>query len=38
LNTLVEKPTESFFGLVLVLVGLPAYAWWRSRSAAGGGR
>jgi len=38
LNTLVEKPTESFFGLVLVLLGLPAYGWWRSRRAQGGGR
>ena len=31
LNTLVEKPTESLIGLLLVLLGLPAYAWWRRR-------
>jgi APA family basic amino acid/polyamine antiporter len=29
LNTLVEKPVESAFGLGLVAIGLPAYAWWR---------
>jgi APA family basic amino acid/polyamine antiporter len=28
-NTLVEKPVESFIGLGLVALGLPAYAWWR---------
>jgi APA family basic amino acid/polyamine antiporter len=30
-NTLVERPTESVLGLVLVALGLPAYAWWRRR-------
>jgi APA family basic amino acid/polyamine antiporter len=30
-NTLVERPTESGLGLVLVGLGLPAYAWWRRR-------
>jgi APA family basic amino acid/polyamine antiporter len=28
-NTLLEKPVESVIGLVLLAVGLPAYAWWR---------
>ena len=28
-NTLVEKPVESFVGLGLVALGLPAYFWWR---------
>jgi APA family basic amino acid/polyamine antiporter len=28
-NTLVERPMESLFGLGLVALGLPAYAWWR---------
>jgi APA family basic amino acid/polyamine antiporter len=33
-NTLIEKPTESLAGLGLLLLGLPAYAFWRRRSAA----
>jgi APA family basic amino acid/polyamine antiporter len=33
LNTLVEKPVESLIGLGLVLLGVPAYAWWRRRPA-----
>jgi APA family basic amino acid/polyamine antiporter len=28
-NTLVEKPGESLFGLVLIAAGVPAYLWWR---------
>jgi APA family basic amino acid/polyamine antiporter len=28
-NTLVEKPRESLWGLLFVALGLPAYAWWR---------
>jgi APA family basic amino acid/polyamine antiporter len=32
LNTLFEKPVESMVGLVLVLLGVPAYAWWRARA------
>ena len=28
-NTLVEKPAESLFGLVLIAAGVPAYMWWR---------
>ena len=31
-STLVERPVESGLGLGLVLLGLPAYYWWR-RSA-----
>ena len=30
-NTLIERPLESFLGLGLVALGLPAYAWWRRR-------
>jgi APA family basic amino acid/polyamine antiporter len=30
-NTLIERPMESFLGLGLVALGLPAYAWWRRR-------
>jgi APA family basic amino acid/polyamine antiporter len=33
-NTLWEKPVESLWGLGLVALGLPAYAWWR-RGGAG---
>jgi APA family basic amino acid/polyamine antiporter len=29
MNTLVERPVQSVWGLVLVALGLPAYAWWR---------
>jgi APA family basic amino acid/polyamine antiporter len=32
-NTLWEKPVESLWGLGLVALGLPAYAWWRWRGA-----
>ena len=28
-NTLAEKPKESLFGLAILALGLPAYAWWR---------
>ena len=28
-STLVEKPIESMFGILIVAIGLPAYAWWR---------
>jgi APA family basic amino acid/polyamine antiporter len=33
-NTLVERPVESLFGLVIVSLGLPAYAWWRRTAGA----
>ena len=36
-STLVEKPTESLFGILIVALGLPAYAWWRRNTAATGG-
>jgi basic amino acid/polyamine antiporter, APA family len=32
-NTLVESPRESFLGLGLLVLGLPAYAWFRRRGA-----
>ena len=28
-STLIERPIESLWGLALVVLGLPAYAWWR---------
>jgi APA family basic amino acid/polyamine antiporter len=30
-NTILEKPKEALAGLALLVVGLPAYLWWRSR-------
>ena len=32
-NTLLERPRESALGLVLVALGVPAYLYWRRRSA-----
>lgn len=32
-NTLFERPMESLWGLGLLVLGLPAYYFWRSRSA-----
>ena len=33
-NTLAEKPVESLLGLGLLVLGLPAYLWFRKRTAA----
>ena len=30
-NTLATSPVESMFGLVIAALGLPAYAYWRTR-------
>ena len=30
-NTVIEKPAESLIGVILVALGLPAYAYWRSK-------
>ena len=38
LNTLMEKPKESGFGLGLLLLGVPAYLWWRRTPVEGEGR
>lgn len=32
-NTLMVRPIESLWGLLLMALGLPAYLWWRARSA-----
>jgi APA family basic amino acid/polyamine antiporter len=32
-NALFEKPVESLWGMGLIALGLPAYAWWRRRLA-----
>ncbi len=34
INTVVEKPTESLAGLLLVSLGMPAYFFWRRSAAA----
>ncbi|MGH7529817.1 MAG: APC family permease [Gemmatimonadales bacterium] len=31
LNTLVTQPTQALLGLGIILLGTPAYAWWRTR-------
>jgi len=31
-NSLVQNPKESLFGLLIILLGLPAYFYWRQRS------
>jgi basic amino acid/polyamine antiporter, APA family len=33
-NTLIEKPMESLFGLLLVALGVPAFLWWRRKAQA----
>jgi basic amino acid/polyamine antiporter, APA family len=35
LNTLLERPLESLWGLVVVVLGVPAYAGWRRHRACG---
>ena len=36
-NTVVEKPAESLSGVLLVTLGLPAYAYWRKQRVAARG-
>jgi len=31
-NTLIVRPRESLWGLLLMVLGLPAYLWWRGTS------
>jgi hypothetical protein len=35
-NTLLERPTESLWGLGLLVLGLPAYFFWRRAARARG--
>ncbi|HVN46148.1 MAG TPA: amino acid permease [Steroidobacteraceae bacterium] len=35
-NTLIVRPIESLWGLLLMALGLPAYLWWRRTSPARG--
>lgn len=32
-STLVERPVQSLWGILLVALGLPAYAWWRRKAS-----
>jgi APA family basic amino acid/polyamine antiporter len=32
-NSLIERPVESFFGFIIVLLGVPAYLYWRRVAA-----
>ena len=32
ISTVFERPVQSFWGIVLVALGLPAYTWWRRQS------
>jgi len=34
LNSLIERPVESLFGFGILLLGLPAYAYWRRTAAS----
>lgn len=34
-STLVERPVQSLWGVLLVALGLPAYAWWRRKASTG---
>ena len=34
-NTILARPERSLMGLAIILLGLPAYAWWRRRSVRG---
>ncbi len=33
-NSLIERPTESLFGFGIMLLGLPAYAYWKRTATA----
>lgn len=35
INTLIQKPTESLAGVVLVLVGIPVYFFWKRKNKEG---
>jgi basic amino acid/polyamine antiporter, APA family len=35
LNTLIARPTQALLGLGIVLVGTPAYYWWKGRASNG---
>ncbi|MBS1576680.1 MAG: amino acid permease [Bacteroidetes bacterium] len=35
-NTIIERPREAIFGLILMLTGVPLYLWFRNRKATTG--
>jgi APA family basic amino acid/polyamine antiporter len=34
INTLMEKPKESLFGVLILALGVPAYLWWRKKNVS----
>ena len=34
LNTIIERPTEAFWGATIVLAGVPGYLYWKRRTSA----
>ena len=34
LNTIIQRPTEAFWGATIVLIGVPGYLYWKRRSRA----
>jgi hypothetical protein len=34
LNTIIQRPTEAFWGATIVLVGVPGYLYWKRKSRA----
>ncbi len=34
LNTIIERPTEAFWGATIVLIGVPGYLYWKRKSRA----
>ena len=34
LNTIIERPTEAFWGATIVLAGVPGYLYWKRRTAS----
>ncbi len=34
LNTIIQRPTEAFWGSIIVLIGVPGYLYWKRKSRA----
>jgi APA family basic amino acid/polyamine antiporter len=34
LNTIIQRPTEAFWGTTIVLIGVPGYLYWKRGSRA----
>ena len=35
INTLIEKPVESLAGIILTLIGIPVYYFWKRKTSQG---